>query len=314
MSGAVALASSAALVPFAVANEPAATFVENPCGIVRLPCGRRLAYAEYGDPNGRQVVLYVHGYSSCRLEGEIFLDALRAKPGVRVFALDRPGIGQSDPDPNLGFLTWPADVEVFANALRIDRFAQIAVSGGVPYALATARAFPNRMTSMVLASTVAPLDAVGTRRIGSMRGAVFADRHPVVTTIALRRSATATVRHPNRVPGAILLGPADRAQLKNPDAQRLLARVTAEAFRQGAGEIARAAGMLAQPWSCWLKDVQTNVSIYQGCEDRVTPPHMASCLAALLPNAQLRFIPGEGHLSLCWNYAAELLAIACEDR
>jgi pimeloyl-ACP methyl ester carboxylesterase len=67
-----------------------------------LPDGRRLAYAEYGDPNGHPV-FYFHGTPSSRLEPLILGDEAIAQSGLRVIAPDRPGVGQSDFQPNRGF-------------------------------------------------------------------------------------------------------------------------------------------------------------------------------------------------------------------
>src|SRR5262249_10619665 len=141
----IAVVAPANFVAAAFAEEPTASFVQRPTGIVQLPDGRRLAFAEYGDPAGTQVVIHHHGFSSCRLEGEVFLDALRQRPGVRLLVLDRPGVGQSDPNPNLTFLSWPMDLAAFADAMGIKQFGLTSISGGAPYALATARAMPDRV-------------------------------------------------------------------------------------------------------------------------------------------------------------------------
>jgi len=64
---------------------------------VRLGDGRRLAYAEYGDPHGTPS-LYFHGTPGSRLEAGMLDDAAR-REGVRLIGIDRPGYGYSDRDP-----------------------------------------------------------------------------------------------------------------------------------------------------------------------------------------------------------------------
>ena len=54
---------------------------------IMLPDGRRLGYAEYGDPDAMPV-LYCHGFPSCRLE-----PSMLPVSGIRLIALDRPGYG-----------------------------------------------------------------------------------------------------------------------------------------------------------------------------------------------------------------------------
>ena len=58
--------------------------------------------------------------------------------GLRVIALDRPGIGYSDPRTGDRLLDWPADVAEVADQLGIERFAVQGMSAGGPYALACA--------------------------------------------------------------------------------------------------------------------------------------------------------------------------------
>ncbi|MBC7778510.1 MAG: alpha/beta fold hydrolase, partial [Proteobacteria bacterium] len=75
---------------------------------VRLPDGRRLTYAQYGDPAGVPV-LYCHGFPGSRLEARQ-TDAVARRLGVRVIAFDRPGYGGSDFQPRRRLLDWPNDV------------------------------------------------------------------------------------------------------------------------------------------------------------------------------------------------------------
>ena len=52
------------------------------------------------------------------------------KAGVRIVALDRPGYGLSDFQPDRTILDWPRDVEEAAEALGLTRFSVIGGSGG----------------------------------------------------------------------------------------------------------------------------------------------------------------------------------------
>lgn len=53
-----------------------------------LPDKRRLAYAEYGDPNGHPV-FHFHGSPSSRLEPLILGDKIINEFGLRLIAADR---------------------------------------------------------------------------------------------------------------------------------------------------------------------------------------------------------------------------------
>jgi pimeloyl-ACP methyl ester carboxylesterase len=76
--------------------------------LLDLPDGKRLCWAEYGDPDGRPVFLF-HGNPGSRLA---------CKPR----ALER----------------WPEDVVALADHLEVEEFAVFGPSGGAPYALACA--------------------------------------------------------------------------------------------------------------------------------------------------------------------------------
>jgi hypothetical protein len=88
---------------------------------VRLRDGRRLGYAEWGDRGGWPL-LYFHGWPGSRLEGRLGGEAPRAE-GVRVIALDRPGMGLPDYQPGRTLADWPDDVLQLAAALGLERFA-----------------------------------------------------------------------------------------------------------------------------------------------------------------------------------------------
>jgi pimeloyl-ACP methyl ester carboxylesterase len=304
----IAVCSCLAGAGHAAAQTPSAGFVVNTNGCIVLPDGRRLAYAEFGDPNASQIIIHHHGIPSCRLDGETFIEPLKCRPGVRLYVLDRPGIGASDPYCCKSFLNWPADVNCFVDALKIDKFAVMGASGGTPYALAVARAMPERVTVVSIACPMAPLEAVGYKTGSGALGAMLADRHPVLSRAMLGYFANAERRRPNRMPLLAKVSAApDHNLLRDPAERQFLAHIVDEAFRQGPAQMSREAALLTEPWDCWLPEVRTHVNIYSGCEDRIAPPVMARYLASRLPDAQLTLFPGEAHLSLGRLRAVEFL-------
>jgi pimeloyl-ACP methyl ester carboxylesterase len=115
--------------------------------------GRTLAYAEYGDPDGK-LVFYFHGTPGSRLEHHSD-DAIARERGARIITADRPGYGHSDFQPHRTFLDWPDDVVQLADALEIERFAVCGWSGGTPHAAACAYKIPDRLTNVCLFSGTA---------------------------------------------------------------------------------------------------------------------------------------------------------------
>lgn len=118
---------------------------------ITLPDGRRLAYAEFGKSDGYPV-LYFHGSPASRLEPMHIRDEAFSQFGLRVIALDRPGMGQSDFQPKRSFSDWPADVMVLADTLGLDQFSILGNSGGGGYAAVCAAKIPKRLRTVVIVS------------------------------------------------------------------------------------------------------------------------------------------------------------------
>ncbi|MEM6426919.1 MAG: alpha/beta hydrolase, partial [Cyanobacteria bacterium P01_D01_bin.128] len=119
--------------------------------LLTLPNDRQLAYAEYGDPNGHPV-FYFHGGGTSRLEPLLLGDKEFTRLGLRLIAPDRPGIGQSDFQPNRGFSDWTKDVIFLADTLGLDKFSVLGVSSGGGYVAACAAKIPDRLYSAVVVS------------------------------------------------------------------------------------------------------------------------------------------------------------------
>jgi pimeloyl-ACP methyl ester carboxylesterase len=129
---------------------------------IALADGRRLAYREYGARDGAPVFFF-HGWPGSRLDFAPN-DATAADAGVRVIAVDRPGIGGSDPQAGRRVLDWPVDVAALADSLALDRFAVLGFSFGGPYARACAYALPDRVTYAGLVSCLGPIDDPAAKR------------------------------------------------------------------------------------------------------------------------------------------------------
>src|SRR5215210_2245818 len=121
--------------------------------VVLLADGRRLGYAEYGDSLG-QPVMFFHGLGTSRLVCPPDEAAAR-KLGVRLIAVDRPGIGISDPLSGRSLLDWPRDVAQLADQLGIERFSVVGWSGGGPYAAACGHSLAHRVLAVGMVSAPA---------------------------------------------------------------------------------------------------------------------------------------------------------------
>src|SRR5579862_2443311 len=118
---------------------------------------RNLRARETGNPEG-PAILYFHGTPGSRLD-LTFGDDTVAEAGVRLVTFDRPGYGGSTATP-FGLTAVGRDAVAIADALGIDRFATVGLSGGGPFALATATVAGGRVTTVGVASGAGPFQHV----------------------------------------------------------------------------------------------------------------------------------------------------------
>ncbi|KAF2032625.1 alpha/beta-hydrolase [Setomelanomma holmii] len=109
--------------------------------------GRIISFSEVGDPTGFAVFVCV-GMGLTRYV-MAFYDQLAATLKLRLITPDRPGIGGSQADPNGTPLSWPDDVLVICQALKITKFSMLAHSAGAVYALATSLRMPQHIRGRV---------------------------------------------------------------------------------------------------------------------------------------------------------------------
>ena len=89
---------------------------------IRLADGRNLSYEDVGAPNGTPI-LYCHGVPSSRVEWHMWGNqAMLEQLGVRLIAIDRPGVGSSTFQPKRHLSDWPADITALADQLGSSAF------------------------------------------------------------------------------------------------------------------------------------------------------------------------------------------------
>jgi pimeloyl-ACP methyl ester carboxylesterase len=280
--------------------------------VMRLSDGRRLAYAEWGTPEGIPII-HQHGMPGSRLDHEADPQFYRAL-GVRVITPDRPGYGLSDPHPHGRLVDWPADVVELADELGLGRFGITALSGGGIYALACAAAIPERLADVVVTGCPAPMDRAGAKggmRLTTRAGVFLAARSPwlvqgVVGTLAgvIRRHPDFFVDNSNRDKP-----PADRLWMSIRSVRAGAESTLREAFRRGADGYVHDLTLLAGPWGFDPATIRVPVQLWHGDQDTVIPLHHSRYLASVMPGATLHVCAGEAHM-LMWNHLAEILMAA----
>jgi pimeloyl-ACP methyl ester carboxylesterase len=233
---------------------------------------------------------------------------------LRVISPDRPGIRHSTFHANRKLLDWPPLIAEVADNLGIAHFRMLAVSGGAPYALATAWAMPQRVRAISIVSGAPPIADLADR--GGLfplyRWMLFFYRkHPEV----LRRSFQLarpflSVRMPLRLRPLLLklLQPCDADVLRDSAAFEIFFESQRQAWRGSARGVMADAQIHAEPWGFSLEEIRVPVRLWHGKADRSFSFLLAKQVASRLPNCRAYFVENEGHYSLPIRHVREILA------
>lgn len=276
-----------------------------------LSSGHRIAWEESGDPDGIPVFFF-HGWPASRLQGAGFGVEAR-ELGVRIIAPDRPGIGLSTFQAGRKLLDWPPVISEMAQHLGIDRFRVLAVSGGGPYAFASAWALPGQVEAVSVVSGAPPLPPeldreslfavyrvllAAYRRQPDLLRAAFWCARPVVTLRPPRWLWPLLLR---------LTARSDTEVLQDPLIFERSLNCYRESWRGSALGVALDGEIYAAPWGFNVGEIRTPVRLWHGKEDRSFRWHLAQEVAQKLPYCEARFVESEGHYSLPIRFRREIL-------
>lgn len=273
-----------------------------------LPSGRRLAWAEYGDKFGK-AIFYFHGWPSSRLAAA-YLAPLAKKFQARIISIDRPGIGQSDFQPQRQITDWPTDVLAVAQHLDIKKFAIMGVSGGGPYAAVCAAKISHFLTRCAIVVGLAP-PAIPNILTGLPFLSNWSWSHYGQWPWLRQFASTLQLLNLRYGPALGLhrfffAAPADRQYLNNSRLRAKIHHNSVEAFRQGSQGVATELQLYCQDWGFSLAEISLPVLLYYGESDRNVTQQMAAYYQQHIPQAVLKVYPHEGHL-ISHTHAAEIL-------
>ena len=123
------------------------------------PDGRALKVLERGARDGQPVLVH-NGTPSSRLLFDRDVE-LAERQGIRLISYDRPGYGDSSPQPGRTIADCVQDVRTIAAALQIERLPVWGISGGGPHALACAALATELVPAVASLAAPAPWNAPG---------------------------------------------------------------------------------------------------------------------------------------------------------
>jgi pimeloyl-ACP methyl ester carboxylesterase len=266
--------------------------------------GSGLAWIEVGRPEGRPVV-FLHGWPSSRLMGRVWA-ATAWRRGWRVLAPDRPGLGRSPRRARWSFGAWPAVFERFLDERGIARCPIIGLSGGGPYALASAALAPGRVDAVAVISGAPPLHDPADRLLIMKEFRLLA---------AIERRAAWLVRAGFRASGPVLARfdvPLARSLMRvfgrQPDEWFMASRASdftissgIEAWRQGGLGVVNEGQLYLHPWDFAPEAVERPANFWHGSDDPFFHWSLAEKLARRVPGSLFHRVPGEGHFTTVYR-------------
>ncbi len=281
---------------------------------VQLADGRKLAYAELGDPQGKPV-FYFHGFPGSRLEAKVMHEKAK-EVGLRLISVDRPGFGLSDFQPNRKITDWPQDIEELANLLKFDKFSLFGVSTGACYALACASCLADRINKVV---TISALGSIEFKRNG------LYPNHKFIFAIAKYLPFLFKIffwfircRNLSKEDGGERylklnyknFSKKDRILLQDSTILDIIAEAHCEAFRRGLKGITHEAKLLGSPWGIEFEKIPKELDIYlfHGVEDKIAQVTATMEIEKLLQNCKATYFQNEGHISLLANSNQEIFS------
>lgn len=283
---------------------------------IRLDDGRRMGYAEYGDPAGRPVV-FCHSVYGCRYEIPPGHYMLRDH-NLRFVIPDRPGVGLSDPRCLSAYTDWVDDLVQLAAHLGLGRFDIAGFSAGGNYALAAAWRLPMMIDRVLVVSPTPPMTSL--RDLGAVPAThkialALAMKLPNIAVQVYGALSKGAMKSPERFLSEILPAAAlEKRELALPDIREVYRACIPEMVKHGTRGMPLELCYLVQRWNFDLTGIRQPIQFWRGQVDGHVPAVIAEKLMAEIPGATVRRFPDRGHMILHteWNSLVEELADSSE--
>lgn len=272
---------------------------------MRLRDGRWLAWADLGPPDGTPAIFH-HIVAGCRTLHRPELHVLY-ESGLRLIMPERPGVGDSDPQPHRTVAHWCDDLRALADHLGLPRFAVIGFSEGTAYALAAACALGNRVRRTILVGASAPADLHSkprdTGRIPFNMMLLLARHAPVLVTpllrLVIRRVHGSADRFFDELKRSI--PEPDRRVFEDPIVRAGYVRGLLSSAAHGEDGLLCELLLAAQGWELAEAKHLPGVQFFHGQHDWLFDISSLQRAAAQFPGSTVHEISGGGHL-LMWTH------------
>lgn len=294
LSGAFGQEAPAAAI---AATERGALAAAPPIRVFELADGRRLAWRQYGDPQGRPVLVFHQGLGCSVLPRGS--DVLIRDLGLRLIAPERPGAGRSDPRPNFTFQGVGRDIAELATGLDLGPVRIAAFMAGAPFALAAAAELGGGVDRLLLASARPSGQMVETEQDAGHPGVLF--RRRILRNAWLADTLFALMRMQlnrrgiERYVRAAASAPSDAAYLAaHPGVMDFIVDYIGESLAVTHRGIADEVRCAARSPSLDLVGLSAPISVWHGADDAMSSVDQVTAWLGGRA-AETRVFPGTGH-------------------
>jgi pimeloyl-ACP methyl ester carboxylesterase len=227
--------------------------------------------------------------------------------GLRLIAIDRPGLGLSTPHPNKTLSSWADDTQELIQAHNLDNVLAVGFSQGAPFALTLAGC---RLVKAI--AIVSGQDELSHPRLQPLL-------HPDVAKMvtAIGQDAVEFERQFAQIATADGLwqliinmsAECDRSLYQSDIFAQAYQQALQEGFAQGVHGYTRDLVNALSLWPIKLEDINVPVDLWYGALDTSTvhSPDFGATLALRLPNVSHIVDPQQGS-SILWRRARDILA------
>ena len=272
-------------------------------GRFHLPDGRRIGYAEFGDPAGA-VVLWFHGTPGARRQFPLVGRRAATRLGLRVVVVERPGSGLSDPHAYAAMADWATDITQVADALGAERLGVVGLSGGGPYALACGAVPPLAARVAAVAVLGGMVPSVGseataggvadfTRRFAPMLSVL---RRPLAALSTGLLAPLIPFGHYVMRAYSSMSPEGDQRVFADPEIEGMFIDDIVLFLKGRCQAFVDDARLFGRDWGFRLADVKVPVRWWHGDADPYVSLAAAEVAVSHLPDAELILRPGESHL------------------
>ena len=217
--------------------------------------------------------------------------------------MDRPGYGLSSKNKKLGYRHFASDIKELAEHLNLTSFYLEGVSGGAPWALATAVALKDNVKGVVLVSPIGPLTPEVYRQTSKVHQRVYsvAKKYPFLMRVNIACISYILKHHPDWYleKSKAKMSASDLRDIEIEATREILRGIFKRATRKTSFGMYQDVVNQANEYDFQLSGIDCPVVIFQGDDDLSTPAEVGEFYKKSIKRCVLHRIPDAGHL---WHF------------